>query len=213
MTALVWDQVGDRRYETGIDHGVLYPLSGNAVPWNGLISVNEIASQEVKPYYIDGIKFLDHHVPGAYSAKLSAFTYPDEMNELVGIGEFVPGVFVHDQRSSKFFNLSYRTMMGNDSEGFDHGYKIHILYNLLAVLSDTTMGTIGESVTPQTFEWSIFGTPPPMPGIRPTSHISLDSRRINPGMLIALEGSLYGSEDNDPNLPTLDTLLTTLDSA
>jgi hypothetical protein len=207
MTALVWDQVGERRYETGVDHGVLYPPSGVAVPWNGLISVNESVSREVKSYFIDGIKFLDHHVPGSYSAKISAFTYPDEMDELGGTQEFSPGVFVHDQRSPRLFNLSYRTLVGNDVEGLDHAYKIHILYNLLAIPGDVTYSTNGESVDPQTFEWSIFGTPAQMFGIRPTSHISLDSRRIAPAMLETLEETLYGTVGTEPSLPSLVDLL------
>lgn len=207
MTALVWDQIGERRYETGVDRGVLYPPSGPAVPWNGLISVNETVSREVKSYFIDGIKFLDHHVPGSYSAKLSAFTYPDEMDELIGTQEFVPGVFVHDQRSPKLFNLSYRTMVGNDVEGLDHAYKVHILYNLLAIPGDVTYSTVGDSVNPQTFEWTISGTPAQMFGIRPTSHISLDSRRINATMLEDLEEILYGSVVKNPSLPSLVDLL------
>lgn len=207
MTALVWDQVGERRYETGVDHGVLYLPDGNAVPWNGLVSINEVVGRETKPFYIDGIKYLDHSVPGSYAAKLAAFTYPDELDELIGNKEFTPGVFVHDQRASSFFNLSYRTQVANDLEGFDHGYKLHILYNLTAILSDTTMGTIGESVAPQTFEWTIFGTPSPVSGIRPTSHISLDSRRIDSTMLATLEELLYGSTTEDPDLPTLIELL------
>jgi hypothetical protein len=212
MTALVWDQVGERRYETGVDRGVLYPSTGVAVPWNGLISVNEIVSREVKPYYIDGIKFLDHHVPGSYAAKLSAFTYPDEMDGLIGTQEFSPGVFVHDQRSPKLFNLSYRTLVGNDIEGLDHAYKVHILYNLLAVPGDSTYTTNGESVEPQAFEWSIYGTPAQMFGIRPTSHISLDSRRIDTAMLETLEAQLYGTEDADPSLPSLVDLLGTVET-
>jgi hypothetical protein len=207
MTALVWDQVGDRRYETGVDHGVLYLASGSAVPWNGLISVNEIVSRETKPFYIDGIKFLDHKVLSAYAAKLSAFTYPDEMDGLVGTQEFTPGVFLHDQRCSEFFHLSYRTMIGNDVDGIDHGYKIHVLYNLMAVLGDTTLGTIGETAVAQAFEWTIFGTPSQASGIRPTSHISLDSRRIDPEMLTTLEELLYGSDVEDPDLPTVAELL------
>lgn len=211
MTALVWDQVGERRYETGVDRGVLYPPSGYAVPWNGLISVNETVSREVKSYYVDGIKFLDHHVPGSYSAKLSAFTYPDEMDELIGTQEFVPGVFVHDQRSPRLFNLSYRTLVGNDVEGLDHAYKIHILYNLLAIPDDVTYSTNGESVEPQAFGWSISGTPAQMFGIRPTSHISLDSRRIDSAMLETLEEILYGSDEEDPSLPGLVDLLSMVD--
>jgi len=211
MTALVWDQAGERRYETGVDRGVLYPPSGVAVPWNGLLSINESISREVKSYFIDGIKFLDHHVPGSYSAKLSAFTYPDEMDELGGTQEFVPGVFVHDQRSPKLFNLSYRTLVGNDLEGLDHAYKIHILYNLLAIPGDVTYSTNAESVDPQTFEWTISGTPAQMFGIRPTSHISLDSRRIDAGMLETLEAMLYGSSTTNPSLPSLVDLLNMVD--
>lgn len=213
MTTLVWDQVGERRYETGVDRGVLYPPEGVAVPWNGLISVNETVSREVKPYYIDGIKFLDHHVPGSYSAKLSAFTYPDEMDELIGTSEFSPGVFVHDQRSPKLFNLSYRTLVGNDIEGLDHAYKIHILYNLLAIPGDATYTTQGESVEPQAFEWSISGTPSQMLGIRPTSHISLDSRRIDSVLLQTLEEMLYGTEEAEPELPDLVALLTMVETS
>lgn len=207
MTALVWDQVGERRYETGVDRGVLYPPGGAAVSWNGLISVNETVNREVKPYYIDGVKFLDHHVPGSYAAQLSAFTYPDEMDALIGTEEFSPGVFVHDQRSPKLFNLSYRTLVGNDVEGMDYAYKVHILYNLLAVLNDISFNTIGENVEPQAFQWSISGTPSTMFGIRPTSHISLDSRRIDPLLLVDLENLLYGTTESDPELPDLVTLL------
>ena len=207
MTALVWDQVGERRYETGVDRGVLYPPSGDAVPWNGLISINETVSREVKSYYIDGIKFLDHHVPGSYAAKISAFTYPDEMDELIGTQEFSPGVFVHDQRSPKLFNLSYRTRVGNDLDGLDHAYKVHILYNLLATLDDVTHTTVGASVEPMAFSWSISGTPAQMLGIRPTSHISMDSRRISPALLDTIEELLYGAVGSEPSLPGLVDLL------
>lgn len=213
MTALVWDQAGERRYETGIDRGVLYPPNASVVPWNGLISVNEVVSREVKPFYIDGIKFMDHHVPGSYSAKLAAFTYPDAMDSLVGTEEFAPGFFVHDQRSPQLFNLSYRTRVGNDLEGLEHGYKVHILYNLLAILSDTTMSTLADSVEPQSFEWSIYASPSHSPesGIRPTSHISLDSRRMDPLILLAIEATIYGSADKDPSLPRMVEFLSLMD--
>lgn len=211
MTALVWDQVGERRYETGVDRGVLYTPDG-AVPWNGLISVDENVTREVKPYFIDGVKFLDHHVPGSYSGKITAFTYPDALAELTGSEEFAPGVFVHDQRSPKLFNLSYRTKVGNDLEGVDYGYKIHILYNILAVPGDTSFSTLGESVEAQSFSWSISGTPAQMFGIRPTSHISLDSRTIDPILLADLEEMIYGSPTNDPELPSLVDFLTLVET-
>src|SRR4051812_9206458 len=99
MTALAWDQVGTRRYETGIDRGVLYTLDGVAVPWNGLVSISEDLEREVKSYYLDGVKYLDHQVLGAYAAKLGAYTYPDELDALLGLHDFAPGVVLHDQRS------------------------------------------------------------------------------------------------------------------
>src|SRR5436190_8182138 len=129
------------------------------------------------------------------------------MDTLVNNAEFAPGVFLHDQRSPKLFNLSYRTRIGNDLEGPSYGYKVHILYNLLAVLNDTTLTTIGDSVAPQTFEWSIYGTPTAAFGARPTSHISLNSLSIDPTMLMTIEELLYGSDDLNPSLPALVDLL------
>lgn len=211
MTALVWDQAGERRYETGIDRGVLYPPSGDAVPWNGLVSVSENTAREVKSYYIDGIKYLDRHIPGSYAAKLSAFTYPDELDELLGVSEFVPGVHVHDQRS-KLFNLSYRTKVGNDLEGDDHGYKVHVVYNILANPSDFSYESLSSTATAKPFEWDLSGTPMNMFGIRPTAHISLDSRRIDAAMLEALETQIYGDTDTDPELPNLVDLLALIET-
>jgi hypothetical protein len=206
MTALVWDQVGERRYETGIDRGVLFLLDGTAVAWNGLTSVTEEVDRETKSYHLDGVKYLERHVPGSFSGKLQAFTYPDQLEQLVGTLEFAPGVFVHDQRS-KLFNLSYRTLIGNDSDGIDHGYKLHILYNLMAVRSGMTFDSVGGTLAPKPFEWSLSGTPATMFGIRPTSHISLDSRTIDPLLLVEIEELVYGTAEVDSNLPDLVDLL------
>ena len=211
MTVLVWDQAGARRYESGIDRGVLYLPDGSAVPWNGLTSVTEGRAREVKSYYMDGVKYLDRHVPGSYSAKLQAFTYPDELESLLGNTEFVPGVVVHDQRA-KLFNLSYRTLVGNDLEGMDHGYKIHIVYNVMASPSDFTYNSLSADQSAETFEWDLTGTPNLMFGIRPTSHISLDSRKIDPAMLDTLEEILYGSVGTEPNLPNLVDLLSMVET-
>ena len=200
MTAIEWDQVGERRFETGVDRGVLFVADGSAVPWNGLTEVTENRTREVKSYYLDGVKFLDHHVPGSFSGKIKAFTYPDELEELMGNVEFVPGVTAHDQRAG-LFNLSYRTKVGNDLEGTDHGYKIHILYNLMASASDVAFKSIGADVSPQEFEWSLTGTPATMFGIRPTAHISIDSRKVDPEFLVTVEEFLYGTESTDPALP------------
>src|SRR4051812_21172071 len=206
MTVLEWDKIGDRRYETGVDRGVLFTQDGIAVPWNGLTSVTETVSREVKSYYIDGIKYLDHHIPGSYSAKLQAFTYPDELETLLGMAEYAPGVFLHDQRT-KLFHLSYRTLIGNDIEGTEHGYKIHIVYNILAVPSDKAMDSISDSVSLDPFEWELSGTPSLMFGVRPTAHISLDSRKIDSTLLDTLEGLIYGTAELDPSLPSLVDLL------
>lgn len=206
MTVLAWSQVGDRRYETGIDRGVLYLPDGTAVPWSGLVSITENTDREVKSYYLDGVKFLDRHVPGSYSAKLGAYTYPDELDELLGVSAFAPGVFVHDQRT-KLFNLSYRTLEGNDLEGIDADYKIHIVYNVLAVPNSVALNSLSNSPSPTLFEWTLSGTPPQMFGIRPTAHISLHSRGINPDLLEFLEGLLYGTSTDDPSLPSMVDLL------
>jgi len=206
MTALEWDKVGDRRYQTGIDRGVLYLRDGEVVPWNGLTSVNEIKGREVKSYYLDGVKYLDHHVPGSYAASLSAFTYPDELEALLGTPQYAPGVFLHDQ-SAKTFHLSYRTLVGNDTEGTEHGYKLHIVYNVLAVQNDTTFSSLSDDVGVEPFAFSLTGTPAPMFGIRPTSHISLDSRLIDEVLLTNIEETIYGTEETDPVLPDIVALL------
>jgi len=206
MTMIDWDKVGERRFETGVDRGVLYLPDGSAVPWNGLTEVSEARGREVKSYYLDGIKFLDHHVPGAFSGKIKAFTYPDELEVTMGNAEFAPGVVVHDQPAS-LFNLSYRTRIGNDLEGTDHGYKVHILYNLTASASDVAFASVGADVTPQVFEWNLTGTPATMWGIRPTSHVSVDSRKASSELLTALEAMLYGTAEVDPALPGIVELL------
>lgn len=206
MTALEWDKVGDRRFETGVDRGVLFLLDGTAVPWNGLTSVSETRTREVKSYYLDGVKYLDYHVPGTYAGKLQAFTYPEELEPLLGDAEFAPGVVAHDQRAS-LFHLAYRNRVGNDLQGSELGYRIHILYNLTASQSDVSFGSADNNVAAQEFEWNLSGTPSQMFGIRPTSHVSIDSTRIDPDLLAEIEVLLYGTAEADPALPDLVTLL------
>lgn len=208
MTVLTWDAVGSRQYETGVDHGVLY-LPEGAVPWNGLTSLSEQLGREVKSYYMDGIKYLDYQVIGAFQATLKAFTYPDELDDLIGNPEFAPGVFLHDQRS-KAFNLSYRTRLSDDLDPDTH-YRIHIIYNVLATPSNSQFDTKSDKADLAPMEWTINGTPPTAVGIRPTSHISLNTRGLDPALLIDLEERLYGSVAVDPDLPTPAELLTIVD--
>lgn len=210
MTALAWDQVGDRRYETGVDRGVLYIPSGPAVPWNGLVSIAEETEREIKSYYLDGIKFLDRHVPGSYSAKLSAFTYPDELDELLGMKELNPGVFAHDQRA-QLFNFSYRTQENDDLGSEEH--KIHIVYNVMAAHGSGAFSTVSDVAAPSMFEFQLSAAPPQMFGARPTAHISLHTRRIDSDLLTTLEGLLYGTSTDDPSLPSLVDLLGFIEEA
>lgn len=202
MTELVWDQAGDRRYETGIDRGVLYLPDGSAVPWNGLTEVDETLNREVKSFFIDGINYLNSRVPGAYRAKLSAFTYPQELDALLGSAEFAPGVFLHDQRS-KLFSLSYRTQLGDDLVGTERGYRIHVVYNVLANQNDHAAKTQSNSTELDPFTFDLSAAPSVVFGVRPTAHISIDSTRVDPELLDALETLLYGDVAVDPSLPDL----------
>lgn len=211
MTALEWDKVGERFFETGLDRGVLFTTDGETVVWNGLTNVNENTDREVKSYWMDGVKYLDHHVPGSYSAKLEAFTYPEILDDLTGTMRYAPGVYLHDQRA-RIFHLSYRTGVGNDVDP-QLGYKLHIVYNVMAVASGVGLGTIGDNVDPGKFSWDLTGTPPQMFGARPTAHIHLDSRYISPTILASIEALLYGTEDTNPSLPSMVDLLTLIEGA
>lgn len=207
MTVLTWDQVGDRRFETGIERGILFLPEGGAVPWNGLVSLTENLSSDVKSYYVDGVKYLEHQVLGTFSGTLQAFTYPDEFDALIGVRAFAPGVFVHNQRA-KTFSLCYRTKVGNDVEGVDYGYKIHFLYDVLASPGNNEASSIKETVTPQLFEWALSSIPSIGEGIRPTSHISLNSQSLDPELLEIIETLIYGTDEEDAALPSFTELLT-----
>lgn len=208
MTAIVWDQVGERRFETGIDHGVLYLPA--AVPWNGLVAVTEDNGGEVKEYFQDGDKFMQRRVLGSYSGKISAFTYPDELEGAMGNPEFTAGVNLHDQRPS-WFNLSYRTREGDDLDP-DAGYKIHIIYNVMVTPSSVTFDTLkGGTAEPETFDFDISTVPVGLSGHRATSHISINSRRLDPEKLSDLEDTIYGTVSTSPSLPSLSSLLGIVD--
>lgn len=211
MAKLVWNEIQDRRFETGIERGALYPLSGAPAAWNGLVSVAEGRAREVKSFFRDGVKYLDVSLPGSYSAKIQAFTYPDVLEELVGTRKFAPGVNLHDQ-PAKMFHLSYRTLVGDVLEGTDHGYKLHLLYDLTVTPGDTTFTTMGDQVTPMLFEWTVSGASNHwMVGIRPSNHISIDSRYVDPVLLEDIERDLYGYELDgatyEPRMPDFQSLL------
>lgn len=207
MPVLVWDKVGDRVYENGLDKGVLYLPDGSAVPWNGLTSVIEKFDKESNPVYYDGMKINDLITLGNFSATMKAVTYPDEFGEIEGVGKFRRGIFVGDQKP-KTFGLCYRTRIGNDFDGDSAGYKIHVIYNVTALPSDKTYATVGESPSLVEFEWNISAIPQEVPGFRPTAHFVLNSLDLDPWLLQDLEGMFYGKSDAVAALVPMQDLIT-----
>lgn len=206
MATLVWDKPGERIYQTGVDRGVLYLHDGTVVVWNGLTSVEESSDSEIKSFYLDGVKYLQNLIPGDFSAKLTAFTYPDEFDLVSGNATGFLGLALYNQPASSF-NLSYRTRIGDDLEGEDSGYHIHILYNVTALADSYTFASSGDSgAQPIEFGWTLSGIPEKLEGFRPTVHISIDSQKTPPDLLRLLEETLYGTSTKKPRLPTLEEL-------
>lgn len=202
MAALVWDQIGQRFYETGIDKCVFYDSIGYGVAWNGLTAIEETVSNEVQAVHFDGVKFNDIVTVGDFTAVMRAWTYPDEFLPYEGILEDQAGFFVADQPQSQF-GLSYQTKVGNDVETTEHGYKIHLLYNLTALPSTKVYNTLSMESEPHEFEWTITAIPEDIDYYRPTAHVIFDSRKMDPLLLIDLEDILYGDEEHPPRLPPL----------
>jgi hypothetical protein len=204
MTRLSWGDIATRHYETGVDRGVLYPEIGAGVAWNGLVSVQDNPSDsDSSSYYIDGIKYYNRQGPGSFAATLEAYTYPDEFMPYDGI---LNSLITQQPRRS--FGLSYRTKLGNDVDGSDHGYKIHLVYNALASPSKRTNSTLGKSIEALLFSWSITTVPISIPGHRPSAHLVIDTTVAPSQTIAAVEDVLYGSDILTPSLPWLGPLLT-----
>lgn len=202
MTRLVWNQVGDRFYETGVDHGVLYPLLGPGVPWNGLVSVSEDSSGgDVTPLFFDGVKYLDVVASENFQATIEAYAAPPEFAACDGSKVLSPGLYA-TQQPRKPFGFSYRTLIGNDLEETNHGYKLHIVYNATAAPSSRNYQTLSDNPSPNTRQWTVHTVPPASATHKPTAHFVIDSREIDPYMLEDLESFLYGREDREPRLLT-----------
>lgn len=209
MTALEWDNVGERFFETGVDRCVLYIPNGENSPgvaWSGVTGIEESPGGSSTPYFLDGVKYLDAEVFGQFSGSIRAFTYPDEFEQFIGIDTDGGGLLFDDQ-PHKYFHLSYRTKIGNDVDGVDHGYKIHILWNVLATPDAVTHETLGASTEPVEFSWSIVAQPPLLVGARPTAHLILDSTDLPAGFLSQIEDMLYGTSTTDAYLTSLQDLL------
>lgn len=206
MTELVWDKVGERRYETGTDHGVLYlPNSAGAYDtgfaWNGLVSVTESPSgAEASPQYADNMKYLNLQSAEEFGATIEAFTYPEEFEQCDGTAAPVPGLAI-GQQTRKTFGLSYRTLIGNDLEGTDYGYKLHLVYNGLAAPTEKAYNTVNDSPEAITFSWEITTTAVNVPGYKPSATLTLDSTKLDAAKLSELEAILYGTAGLDPRLP------------
>lgn len=206
MSALVWDQSSERLYETGVDRVVLYPVTNNAygtgVAWNGLTAVNESPSgAEPSDIYADNIKYLTLRSAETFGATIEAYTYPDEFAECDGSATVATGVTI-GQQTRKSFGLCYRTLVGNDTDGQDHGYKLHLIYGCTASPSEKSYQTVNDSPEAITFSWEVSTTPVNVKGHKPTAQLIVDSTKVDKAKLDTLEAQLYGGESSDPKLPT-----------
>lgn len=212
MSILVWDQAGQKLYENGVDRGVLFVQSANGtyqsgVAWNGLTAVNQSPSGgDANPLYADNIKYLDLRSAEDFGATVEAYTYPDEFAVCDGSAEIAPGVMA-GQQARRSFGFSYRTLIGNDTEGDAHGYKIHIIYNATVSPSEKSYGTVNDSPDAINFSWELTTTPIAVTGFKPTAHIEIDSTKVDSTKLTTLENLLYGTENAEPTLPLPDRLV------
>ena len=203
MSRIVWDKTGERYYETGVKMGVLYPIQEGGVytkgvAWNGLTAVTESPSgAEATPLYADDIKYLNLISNEEFGATIEAYTYPDEFAECDGSAALSAGVMI-GQQARKTFGLCYRTSLGNDVDGSDYGYKLHLVYGCLAAPSEKSYATINDSPEAITFSWEVSTTPVNVTGFKPTSQITIDSTKVDEVKLKSLEDILYGKDGEGP---------------
>lgn len=213
MSKLVWDKAGEHFYETGVNQGVFYPLTSDGkyepgVAWNGLTGVTESPSgAEATALYADNQKYLNLISAEEFGATVEAYTYPDEFAECDGSASLADGVLI-GQQSRKTFGLSYKTQIGNDIDNSDHGYKLHLIYGCVASPSEKAFSTINDSPEAITFSWSIKTTPVNVTGHKATASLTIDSTKVDPSKLAALEKILYGDTDVEPRLPLPDEIAT-----
>lgn len=217
MAKLVWDETGKRLYETGVSQGVLYPQTGgtypNGVAWNGLTAVTESPSgAEATPLYADNIKYLNLFSAEEFGATIEAYTYPDEFMACDGSAEIAKGAYI-GQQNRKQFGMCYKTLLGNDVDANDHGYKLHIIYGAMASPSEKAYATVNDSPEAITFSWEVTTTPVNVTGYEPTASIVIDSTKCDPTKLQDLEEILYGGEEEEARLPLPDEIVTVLGAA
>ena len=209
MSKLVWDNTGERLYETGVQNGVLYPRNASGlypkgVAWNGLISVTENPTgAESNKVYADNITYLNLISAEEFGATIEAYTYPDEFAACDGSGELATGVFV-GQQTRQVFGLAYKSLVGNDVAGNDLGYKLHLIYGGNAAPSEKAYTTINDTPEAITFSWEVTTTPVKVTGFKPTASLTIDSTKVDTAKLTALETILFGSANADARLPLPD---------
>lgn len=218
MSRLVWDQIGERLYETGVKNGVLYPQDSNGayplgVAWNGLISVTESPTgAEPTPMYADDMKYLNVMSVEEFEATMEAYTYPDEFAPCDGSAAIATGVLIGQQKRSPF-GLCYKTTIGNDLEDTEYGYKLHLIYGALASPSEKAYNTINDTPEGITFSWNMTTTPVEVTGKKPTASVVIDSTKVDSVKLAALELILYGDTGVDPRLPLPNEIATLFNDA
>lgn len=209
MGKIKWDETGNRRFETGVDKVVLYLLRygrySNGVPWNGITSINESSEgAEAAPFYADDIKYLNLMSNEEFKATIEAYTYPDEFKSCIGEMALAGGLFIGQQKRSHF-GVCYRTLVGNDEQGSDADYKIHIIFDCIASPSEKSYSTTNESPEPITYSWEISTAPVLVPENKPTSTLILDSSKFRQAgaynVLKKIEGFLYGTDSTPPQIP------------
>lgn len=211
MSKLIWDAPGVRRYETGVDRGVLYLPNGSGIydhgyAWNGLTKVTEKPTgATANATYADNIKYLNLLSLEEFTADVAAYTYPEEFAQCDGSQEPEPGLAIGQQPRVPF-GLSYRTLLGNDLQGTTH-YKIHLVYNALAAPSQKNFASVNATPAAIEFVWSVTTTPVAVTGYKPTATLTIDSSKMDPTALAVLENFLYGTSGTDPSLPSPDAVL------
>lgn len=215
MAKLVWDAIGEHFYETGVDHVVLYRLDANnaysnGYAWNGVSSISESPSGgDANPIWADNIKYLNLRAAEEYGSTIECYTYPDEFAECNGEGQPASGIAI-GQQTRKTFGLSYRTIVGNDAQGNDLGYKLHLVYGCTASPSEKSYSTVNDSPEAGTFSFEISTVPVAIPGYKNTAILTIDSTKVDGTALGALEALLYGGDSTEATLPSPETVLTTL---
>lgn len=201
MTRITWNAVGERFYESGLDRGVLFVEGLPGVPWNGLVSVAESSNTELKPYYIDGVKYLQLASRPEYEAVVSAYSHPREFNECVGVNAIHSGLYITGQRN-KSFGFSYRTGIGNDVSDNNAGYKIHLVYGALATPETISYSTTADTTSPVELSYKIETLGERIAGYYRTAHLVIDSRYTGVTEINEIQDLIYGTDTTIPTLPT-----------